>query len=61
MAKGRNFVFVLVWLSLLISAGVHLFSRGFLLTRVAHTDVSSCVNYEDFRCDLGHDSKVVRG
>ncbi|XP_035791752.1 GPI ethanolamine phosphate transferase 3-like [Anopheles albimanus] len=58
MAKGRNFVFVLVWLSLLISAGVHLFSRGFLLTRVAHTDVSSCVNYEDFRCDLGHDSKV---
>uniref|UniRef100_A0A182K121 Uncharacterized protein n=1 Tax=Anopheles christyi TaxID=43041 RepID=A0A182K121_9DIPT len=51
MAKSRNFVFVLMWLSLLISAGIHLFSKGFLLTRVAQTNVSSCINYEQYRCE----------
>uniref|UniRef100_A0A182WCG9 Uncharacterized protein n=1 Tax=Anopheles minimus TaxID=112268 RepID=A0A182WCG9_9DIPT len=51
MAKSRNFVFVLVWLSLLISAGIHLFSKGFLLTRVAQTNVSSCINYDQYRCE----------
>ncbi|XP_052860167.1 GPI ethanolamine phosphate transferase 3 isoform X2 [Anopheles cruzii] len=50
MAKARNFVFVLVWLSLLISGGIHLFSQGFLLTRVTDTETSSCVRYEDYRC-----------
>ncbi|XP_049292866.1 GPI ethanolamine phosphate transferase 3 [Anopheles funestus] len=51
MAKSRNFVFVLVWLSLLISAGIHLFSKGFLLTRVAQTNVSTCINYDQYRCE----------
>ena len=51
MAKSRNFVFVLVWFALLISAGIHLFSKGFLLTRVAQTNVSSCINYDQYRCE----------
>ncbi|XP_053676806.1 GPI ethanolamine phosphate transferase 3 [Anopheles nili] len=51
MVKSRNFVFVLVWLSLLISAGIHLFSKGFLLTRVAQTNVSSCISYDQYRCE----------
>uniref|UniRef100_A0A182Q0K4 Uncharacterized protein n=1 Tax=Anopheles farauti TaxID=69004 RepID=A0A182Q0K4_9DIPT len=49
--KSRNFVFVLVWFALLISAGIHLFSKGFLLTRVAQTNVSSCINYSEYRCE----------
>uniref|UniRef100_A0A182PJZ5 Uncharacterized protein n=1 Tax=Anopheles epiroticus TaxID=199890 RepID=A0A182PJZ5_9DIPT len=51
MAKSRNFVIVLVWFALLISAGIHLFSKGFLLTRVAQTNVSSCINYDQYRCE----------
>ncbi|XP_023291866.2 GPI ethanolamine phosphate transferase 3 [Lucilia cuprina] len=33
---------VILWLAYLISSGVYLFSRGFLLSRVSKTDVSSC-------------------
>ncbi|KAL1390313.1 hypothetical protein pipiens_001328 [Culex pipiens pipiens] len=53
MAKSWNFVFVLVWLSAILGAGIHLFSKGFLLTRIAQTDFSSCVRYEDIRCGTG--------
>lgn len=53
MAKSWNFVFVLVWLSAILGAGIHLFSKGFLLTRIAQTDYSSCVRYEDIRCGTG--------
>ncbi|XP_058120307.1 GPI ethanolamine phosphate transferase 3 [Anopheles ziemanni] len=59
MAKSRNFLFVLVWLSLLVSAGIHLFSKGFLLTRVAQTESSSCVKYEDYQC--GHTASMGKG
>uniref|UniRef100_A0AAG5DED7 GPI ethanolamine phosphate transferase 3, catalytic subunit n=1 Tax=Anopheles atroparvus TaxID=41427 RepID=A0AAG5DED7_ANOAO len=57
MAKGRNFMFVLMWLALLISAGIHLFSKGFLLTRVAQTETSSCVKYEDYQCGIAESSE----
>ncbi|XP_055626304.1 GPI ethanolamine phosphate transferase 3 [Toxorhynchites rutilus septentrionalis] len=51
MASSWNFVFVLVWLSALLGAGIHLFSKGFLLTRIAQTDYSTCIRYEDYRCE----------
>ncbi|XP_055603133.1 GPI ethanolamine phosphate transferase 3 [Uranotaenia lowii] len=62
MASSWNFVFVLIWLSAILGAGIHLFSKGFLLTRIAQTDVSECVRYEDYNpcgeraCD--NDEKV---
>ncbi|XP_030373820.1 GPI ethanolamine phosphate transferase 3 [Scaptodrosophila lebanonensis] len=37
-----TYIFVLIWLAYLISSGVLLFSRGFLLSRVSKTEVSSC-------------------
>ncbi|KAH8237226.1 hypothetical protein KR038_007292 [Drosophila bunnanda] len=37
-----TYLFVLIWLALLISSGVLLFSRGFLLARVSKTETSSC-------------------
>ncbi|KAH8277868.1 hypothetical protein KR018_009256 [Drosophila ironensis] len=37
-----TYVFVLVWLAFLISSGVLLFSRGFLLARVSKTETSTC-------------------
>lgn len=37
-----SYSLVLLWLAYLIASGVYLFSRGFLLSRVSKTDVSSC-------------------
>lgn len=58
MAKSWNFVFVLVWLSALLAVGIHLFSKGFLLTRIAQTDYSSCVPYENVRCGKGDEDEA---
>uniref|UniRef100_A0A1Q3F5Z1 Putative glycosylphosphatidylinositol anchor synthesis protein n=1 Tax=Culex tarsalis TaxID=7177 RepID=A0A1Q3F5Z1_CULTA len=58
MAKSWNFVFVLVWLSAILGAGIHLFSKGFLLTRIAQTDFSTCVRYEDIRCGTSSSSSI---
>jgi len=37
-----TYLFVLIWLAFLISSGVMLFSRGFLLARVSKTETSTC-------------------
>lgn len=37
-----NYLFVLIWIAYLIGSGVFLFSRGFLLSRVSKTDISTC-------------------
>lgn len=42
MKFALSYAFVLIWLAYLIASGVYLFSRGFLLSRVSKTDVSSC-------------------
>ncbi|XP_053966273.1 GPI ethanolamine phosphate transferase 3 [Anastrepha ludens] len=42
MYYAWSYFFVLIWLAYMISSGVLLFSRGFLLSRVSKTDVSSC-------------------
>ncbi|XP_037946373.1 GPI ethanolamine phosphate transferase 3-like [Teleopsis dalmanni] len=42
MKFAWNYVFVLILLAYMIGSGVLLFSRGFLLSRVSKTDVSSC-------------------
>ncbi|XP_065087851.1 GPI ethanolamine phosphate transferase 3 [Ochlerotatus camptorhynchus] len=57
LAKSWNFVFVLVWLSLILGAGIHLFSKGFLLTRIAQTDVNTCIPYDDYQC--GNDKEPI--
>ncbi|XP_055536594.1 GPI ethanolamine phosphate transferase 3 [Wyeomyia smithii] len=58
MAKSWNFVFVLVWLSVILGAGIHLFSKGFLLTRIAQTDYSTCLRYEDYQCPVKAGSSI---
>lgn len=50
MAKSWNLVFVLIWTAYLMCAGIHLFSKGFLLTRVAQTETNMCTQYEDYNC-----------
>ncbi|XP_004521984.1 GPI ethanolamine phosphate transferase 3 [Ceratitis capitata] len=42
MNYAWSYFFVLIWLAYLVASGVLLFSRGFLLSRVSKTDVSSC-------------------
>ncbi|XP_061391241.1 GPI ethanolamine phosphate transferase 3 [Musca vetustissima] len=42
MKFALSYVLMLAWIAYLISSGVYLFSRGFLLSRVSKTDVSSC-------------------
>lgn len=37
-----NYLFVLISLAFIISSGIHIFSRGFLLTRSASTEKRSC-------------------
>ncbi|XP_075165839.1 phosphatidylinositol glycan anchor biosynthesis class O [Haematobia irritans] len=42
MKFALSFILVLAWIAYLISSGVYLFSRGFLLSRVSKTDISTC-------------------
>lgn len=42
MVFAWNYLFVLIWIAYLISSGVFLFSRGFLLSRVSKQDFSTC-------------------
>ncbi|XP_058832499.1 GPI ethanolamine phosphate transferase 3 [Topomyia yanbarensis] len=58
MGQSWNFVFVLVWLSAILGAGIHLFSKGFLLTRIAQTDYSTCIRYEKYMCPSETDSSA---
>lgn len=37
-----NYLFIMLWVAYMLSAGIHLFSRGFLLSRDTLTDVSQC-------------------
>lgn len=43
-----RYLFVLLWLVLSLSAGIHLFSTGFLLSRVTNTYFTNCTKLE--RC-----------
>lgn len=43
-----RYFFVLLWLVLSLSAGIHLFSKGFLLSRVTNTYYTNCTKLE--RC-----------
>lgn len=43
MAKVWIHFFVLVWILYLVSAGIYLFSKGFLLTRRVQTQRNSCI------------------
>lgn len=42
MAKVWSHFFVMIWVLYIISSGIYLFSRGFLLSRQAHTEINSC-------------------
>lgn len=37
-----NFIYVLFMLAFIISSGIHIFSRGFLLTRTERTEKRDC-------------------
>lgn len=50
MAKHWRFFIFLLWTSYLIVSGILLFTHGFLLTREAFTDVSSCIPPSDIPC-----------
>lgn len=53
--RAINYFFVLMWMGYIIATGVHLFSKGFLLTRVSHTDFLECTRYEDLLCKSSED------
>lgn len=40
-----NYLFVLISFAFIISTGIHIFSRGFLLTRSAQTDKRVCEKF----------------
>lgn len=42
MAKVWSHFFVMIWVLFIISSGIYLFSRGFLLSRRTHTETNSC-------------------
>lgn len=50
MAKHWRYFIFLIWISYLIIAGILLFTRGFLLSREAFTDTSSCVSESKIPC-----------
>lgn len=50
MPKYIYYLFVLVWLSYLLSSGIYLFSKGFLLSRVAQNNISKCHKYNELKC-----------
>ena len=37
-----NYLFVLITFAFIVSTGIHIFSRGFLLTRSAQTEKRNC-------------------
>jgi GPI ethanolamine phosphate transferase 3 subunit O len=40
-----NYLFVLISLAFIISSGIHIFSRGFLLTRTASVEKRTCEKF----------------
>lgn len=54
--RAINYFFVLLWMGYIIGTGVHLFSKGFLLTRVSQTDYLECTPYENLLCKNSNDS-----
>ncbi|KAL5275149.1 PIGO family protein [Megaselia abdita] len=47
MKYACYYLFVLLWLAILISSGIFLFSRGFLLSRVSKTEVANCLHFSN--------------
>lgn len=39
-----NYFLIMLWLLYMLSAGIHLFSRGFLLSRMTLENVNDCVH-----------------
>lgn len=52
--RATNYFFVLIWMGYIIATGVHLFSKGFLLTRISQTNFTECQIFET-------NAEVVRG
>lgn len=49
MAKVWSHFFVMLWVLFIISSGIYLFSRGFLLSRRIRTDFNECIKLK--ACD----------
>lgn len=43
MAKIWTYFFVMLWIFYLIASGIHLFSKGFLLSRRVQTEQNECI------------------
>lgn len=43
MAKVWSYFFVKLWILFIISSGIYLFSRGFLLSRRVRTEHNECI------------------
>lgn len=56
MAKVWSYFFVMLWVLFIISSGIYLFSRGFLLSRRVRTEFNECIRLKP--CDF--DESVVR-
>lgn len=50
MNKQWYYLFFLVWFAYLLVTSILLFTNGFLLTRDAQTDNSSCISHENLPC-----------
>lgn len=49
MAKVWSYFFVKLWILFIISSGIYLFSRGFLLSRRVRTEHNECIRLKS--CD----------
>jgi hypothetical protein len=59
MAKFINFLFALVWFVYLLCSGIHLFSKGFLLSRVAQTEFTTCNKFDELQCTGNSNDEVT--
>lgn len=57
MAKVWIYFFIMLWISYLVGSGIHLFSKGFLLSRRVQTEHNECVRLK--MCDGTGDEVIV--
>lgn len=58
MAKVWTYVFVMLWMLLLIGTGIHLFSKGFLLSRHSQIERNECIRLkpcEWYESEVNHE------
>lgn len=54
MAKVWSHFFVMLWILFILSSGIYLFSRGFLLSRRVRTEFTDCTRLKS--CNISDDN-----